>query len=131
MMTYTAAIENAIRVLSASNENDETIERLQALSASLVKRNAHKTSDAAKEKQATKRAEARTAVVNVVAPVLREELSHTLEGVTAKELYDLAKAKLPEGFTANKVQYILLHEMASEVEKIGAKGKPNTYRLVE
>lgn len=131
MMTYTAAIENAIRVLSASNENDETIARLQALSAALVKRNSHKTSDAAKEKQAAKRAEARTAVVNVIAPVLREELSHTLEGVTAKELYDLAKAKLPEDFTANKVQYILLHEMASEVEKIEAKNKPNAYRLAE
>jgi len=128
MMTYTTAIENAIRALSASNENDETIERLQALSASLVKRNAHKTSDAVKEKQAAKRAEARTAVVNVVAPILREALTHTQIGVTAKELYDLAKANLPEDFTANKVQYILLHEMASEVEKIEAKGKPNTYR---
>lgn len=131
MMTYTAAIENAIRALSTSNENDETIERLQALSAALVKRNAHKSSDATKAKQAAKRAEARTEIVNVVAPVLREALTHTLIGVTAKELYDLAKANLPEDFTANKVQYILLHEMASEVEKIEAKGKPNTYRLAE
>ena len=131
MMTYTAAIENAIRALSASNENDETIERLQALSAALVKRNAHKSSDATKAKQAAKRAEARTEIVNVVAPVLREALTHTQIGVTAKELYDLAKANLPEDFTANKVQYILLHEMASEVEKIEAKGKPNTYRLAE
>ena len=131
MMTYTAAIENAIRVLSTSNENDEPIERLQALSAALVKRNTHKTSDAVKEKQAAKRAEARAEVVNAVAPVLREALTHTLIGVTAKELYDLAKSNLPEDFTANKVQYILLHEMASEVEKIEAKGKPNTYRLAE
>lgn len=131
MMTYTAAIENAIRALSTSNENDETIERLQALSAALVKRNAHKSSDATKAKQAAKRAEARAEVVNVVVPVLREALTHTLIGVTAKELYDLAKANLPEDFTANKVQYILLHEMASEVEKIEAKGKPNTYRLAE
>lgn len=129
MMTYTAAIENAIRVLSTSNENDETIERLQALSASLVKRN--KTSDAVKEKQAAKRTEARTAVVNVVVPILREALTHTQIGVTAKELYDLAKSNLPEDFTANKVQYILLHEMASKVEKIEVKGKPNTYRLAE
>ena len=131
MMTYTAAIENAIRVLSASNENDETIERLQALSAALVKRNAHKSSDATKAKQAAKRAEARNEIVNVVVPVLREALTHTQIGITAKELYDLAKANLPEDFTANKVQYILLHEMASEVEKIEAKGKPNTYRLAE
>ena len=131
MITYTAAIENAIRALSTSNENDETIERLQALSAALVKRNAHKSSDATKAKQAAKRAEARAVIANVVAPALREALTHTLIGVTAKELYDLAKANLPEDFTANKVQYILLHEMASEVEKIEAKGKPNTYRLAE
>lgn len=133
MMTYNTAIENAIRALSTStsNENAETIERLQALAASLAKRNAHKSSDAAKEKQAAKRAAARAEAVNGVIPVLHEALTHTLIGVTAKELYDLAKNKLPEDFTANKVQYILLHEMASDVEKIEAKGKPNTYRLAE
>ena len=128
MMTYTTAIENAIRALSTSNENDETIERLQALSAALVKRNAHKSSDATKAKQAAKRAEARTEVVNVVAPIVRKAI--TSEPSTVKEIFDRCVG-LPEDFTANKVQYLLLHEMAEEVVKAEAKGKPNTYRLAE
>ena len=126
MMTYTTAIENAIRALSASNENDETIERLQALSASLVKRN--KTSDAAKEKQAALRKGAREGLVNVVAPIVRKAL--TSEPATVKEIFERCVG-LPVDFTAPKVQYLLLHEMAEEVVKAEAKGKPNTYRLAE
>lgn len=113
---------------SESSGDDKIVDVLTKIRDQIA---ARKASDAAKEKQAAKRVEARTAVVNVVVPVLREALAHTPLGVTAKELYGLAKANLPEDFTANKVQYILLHEMASEVEKIEAKGKPNTYRLVE
>lgn len=124
MMTYTTAIENAIRALSASNENDETIERLQALSASLVKRN--KTSDAAKAKQAALRKGAREALVNVVAPIVRKAM--TSEPSTAKEIFDRCEG-LPVDFTAPKVQYLLLHELAEEVVKVEAKGKPNTYRI--
>lgn len=89
----------------------------------------------AKEKANTKRKEAtaaaRAELIAQVAPVLREALSHTLIGVTAKELYDLAKAKLPADFSPAKVQNVLLREMASEVVKTEAKGKPNTYALKE
>lgn len=127
MMTYTAAIENAIRALSTSNENDETIERLQALSAALVKRNAHKSSDATKAKQAAKRAEARNEVVNEVAPIVFKAV--TTEPSTAKEIFERCEG-LPEGFTALKVQYLLLHELAAKVIKTEAKGKPNTYHRI-
>lgn len=127
MMTYTAAIENAIRVLSASNENDETIERLQALSAALVKRNAHKSSDATKAKQAAKRAEARNGIVAEVAPIVFKAV--TLEPSTAKEIFERCEG-LPEDFTAPKVQYLLLHELAAKVIKTEAKGKPNTYHRI-
>jgi hypothetical protein len=126
-MTYTTAIENAIRVLSATNENDETVERLQALAASLAKRNAHKASDATKAKQVAKRAEARAEVVNVVAPIVRKAL--TIVPSTAKEIFERCEG-LPEGFNAAKVQYLLLHELAKEVTKTEAKGKANTYTLV-
>lgn len=124
MMTYTAAIENAIRALSTSNENDETIERLQALSAALVKRNAHKSSDAVKAKQAAKRAEARNEIVTEVAPIVFKAV--TTEPSTVKEIFERCEG-LPEDFTAPKVQYLLLHELAAKVIKIEAKGKPNTY----
>ena len=126
-MTYATAIENAIRVLSASNENDETIERLQALSATLEKRNAHQTSDAAKAKQAAKRAEARNEIVTEVAPIVFRAV--TTEPSTAKEIFERCEG-LPEGFTAPKVQYLLLHELADKVIKTEAKGKPNTYHRI-
>lgn len=83
----------------------------------------------AKRKEAT--AAARAELIAQVAPVLREALSHTLIGVTAKELYDLAKAKLPDDFSPAKVQNVLLREMAPEVVKSETKGKANTYALKE
>ena len=128
MMTYNTAIENAIRALStsASNENAETIERLQTLAASLAKRNARKSSDAAKERQAEKRAEVRMGVINEVAPIVRKALTH--EPSTVKEIFQRCEG-LPEGFTAAKMQYLLLHEMANEVVKTEAKNKPNTYNI--
>ena len=36
---------------------------------------------------------------------------------------------LPADFTAAKVQYILIHELADEVVKTEAKGKANVYTL--
>ena len=84
-----------------------------------------KANDARKEKTASARAE----LVAKVAPILREELTHTLQGVTAKELFDLTKQNLPEDFTAPKVQNILLREMREELNITEAKGKANVYTL--
>lgn len=132
-MTKIDALNTAIAALSTDNANDETIEILQKMVAQLSKPRV--ISDEAKAKANAKRkeqtAQARNALMEKVVPVLREALTHTQIGVTAKELYDLAKDKLPEDFSAAKVQYILLHEMASEVVKEETKGKANTYRLAE
>lgn len=68
----------------------------------------------------------RATLMRQVLPVLRTNL---IEDVTAKELYATCAADLPEDWTANKVQYALLHELADEVIKTEAKGKPNVYRL--
>ena len=84
-----------------------------------------KANDARKEKTASARAE----LVAKVAPILREELTHTLQGVTAKELFDLTKQNLPADFTAPKVQNILLREMREELNITEAKGKANVYTL--
>lgn len=124
MMTYTAAIQNAICALEDSPEYAATIERLQALQVALVKRNTHKSSDATKAKQAAKRAEVRNGIVAEVAPIVFRAV--TLEPSTAKEIFERCEG-LPEGFTIPKVQYLLLHELAAKVIKIEAKGKPNTY----
>lgn len=78
-----------------------------------------------------KTAAARAELVAKVAPILREGLSHTLQGVTAKELYQMVEDKLPEDFYSVKVQNVLLREMRDELDIIETKGKANTYRLKE
>lgn len=87
-------------------------------------------SDEAKAKASAKRkattAAARAELVAKVAPILRK---HLTADITAKELFEVAKGELPEGFSAPKVQNILIREMAPELVKTETKGKANTYRL--
>ena len=131
-MTYSAAIENAIAALSILDstecDRDATIERLEALKVSLAKRG--ERSDEAKAKASAKRkennAKERRALCAQVLPILREA---AIEGGTAKEIFERCKDMLPTDFTANKVQYMLLHEMANEVDKIETKNKPNIYKM--
>ena len=85
-----------------------------------------KTSDEAKAKAKDKRANARAALMEQVLPIVREGVA---DGGTAKEIFERCADALPADFTAAKVQYILLHEMADEVVKTEAKGKPNIYKL--
>jgi len=85
-----------------------------------------KTSDEAKAKRKEKNAQARATLMEQVLPVIREGIS---DGGTAKEIFERCKDVLPSDFTSNKVQYILLHEMKDEVEKIEAKNKPNIYKI--
>ena len=85
-----------------------------------------KTNDEAKAKAKAKRADARSALMAQVLPILRDAL---IEGGTAKEIFERCADALPEDFTSAKVQYILLHELADEVVKTEAKGKPNIYTL--
>lgn len=123
--------KDALTIALNSINNAEAKTVIENMIAQLSKPRA--TSDEAKAKANAKRkeqtAQARNALMEKVLPVLRDGLTHTQIGVTAKELYDLTKHNLPEDFTANKVQYILLHEMASEVVKDEVKGKANTYHL--
>ena len=88
------------------------------------------TSPEAKAKMNAKRKEAtaiaRAELVAKVAPVLR---AHLTSDLTAKELFAVAEAELPEGFTPAKVQNVLLREMKPELVVTEAKGKANTYRL--
>lgn len=83
-----------------------------------------KTSDEAK----AKRADARASLMAQVVPILREVITTDM---TAKEIFAAAQERLPQDFTANKVQAVLLREMKGEVIKTEAKGKANTYRLAE
>lgn len=84
-------------------------------------------SAARKEKTAAARAE----LVAAVAPVLRGVLMGDRAGMTAKDIFVDAQPHLPEGFSWQKVQNVLLREMREELDVIEAKGKPNLYRLKE
>lgn len=90
-------------------------------------------SDEAKAKASVKRkeanAKARAELMAQVLPILRDTMQEVGMAMTAKELFTACADQLPEDFTALKVQYILLHEMADEVVKTETKGKPNTYEL--
>jgi len=87
-------------------------------------------SEEAREKAAAKRkeanAKARAELIEKVAPVLRANLS---EPVTAKELFEICKTELPDDFSWNKVQHILIHEMKPELEIIERKKGGNTYQI--
>lgn len=132
-MTYTTAIENAISALSILDstecDRDATIERLEALRASLAKRGERSDEAKAKanEKRKEKKAAERSALLAQVLPILTANLTTTADtAITARELFSACEGKLPSGFTLNRVQYVLLNDMP-DVQKIEAKGKPNLY----
>ena len=116
-----AAVTNSTEILTDPNEIVEVLTKIRDQIA------ARKTSDATKAKQIAKRAEARNGIVTEVAPIVFRAV--TTEPSTAKEIFERCEG-LPEDFTAPKVQYLLLHELATKVIKTEAKGKPNTYHRI-
>ena len=102
----------------------EVREAIEKMIAQLSK--PRKTSDASKEKAKAKRANARAELMTQVLPIIRDAIA---DGGTAKEIFERCVDALPDDFTSAKVQYILLHEMKDEVEKIEQKGKPNVYKM--
>lgn len=130
-MTYTDALDFATVVINSMEQTEQTItalNKIAALRATLIKRG--ERSDEAKEKASTKRKEQtaakRAELCAQVVPILRDVMTTDM---TAKEIFAAAKERLPQDFTVNKVQYILLNDMKGEVVKTEAKNKPNTYRL--
>jgi len=124
-ITRVDALNFAIDTIKTFRENDaEVCDILTKIRDGIAK--PRKVSDEAKAKAKAKRADARSALMAQVLPILRDALT---EGGTAKEIFANCAEMLPEDFTASKVQYILLHELADEVEKIEQKGKPNVYKM--
>lgn len=127
-MTYAVALSTAIDTIK--DTNPEVAERLTTLRETLAKRSGSR-SDASREKASAKRKEAtanaRMALCAQVMPILREVITRDM---TAKEIFEAAKERLPEGFSAPKVQNILIREMAPELIKTETKGKANTYRMM-
>lgn len=128
-LTRVDALNIAINSIPMDIENPtEVVEVLTKIRDQIAK--PRKTSDEAKAAQSAKRkaatAQARAEMTSQVIPILREVITTDM---TAKEIFAAASNRLPEGFSAPKVQNILLREMAPELIKTEAKGKANTYRL--
>ena len=127
-ITRVDALNYAITAVTNSTEvltnPDEIVEVLTKIRDQIAK--PRKTSDEAKAKAKDKRAKARAALMEQVLPIVRKGVA---DGGTAKEIFERCADALPADFTANKVQYILLNEMANEVVKTEAKGKPNVYTM--
>ena len=124
--------KDALTITLNTIDNAEAKTVIESMIAQLSKPRSPKSEEAKAKTNAVRKAktaQARAELVAKVAPVLREGLSHTLEGLTAKELFTEVADKLPEGFTALKIQNILLREMRDELTITEAKGKANTYAL--
>ena len=124
-ITRVDALNYAINAIDQCTETDvEVVTILEKIRDQIAK--PRKTSDTAKANAKAKRADARAALMEQVLPIIREGIA---DGGTAKEIFERCADALPADFTAAKVQYILLHELADEVVKTEQKGKPNVYAL--
>ena len=121
--------KDALTLALNTIDNAEAKTVIESMIAQLSKPRTPMSADAkarANAKRKNETAVARAELIAKVAPVLR---AHLTEDITAKELFEVAKDELPEGFSAPKVQNILIREMKDELIKTEAKGKANTYRL--
>ena len=130
-MNYVDALNHAIAILNTAEQTDETakaVEKLTALATTLANRNANRTpmSEEAKTKRKAETAAKRAELISTVAPILRKHLS---KPVTAKELFAAAQAELPEDFTWNRVQNVLIREMAPELIRTERKKGGDTYQI--
>ena len=134
-MNYVDALNIALETMATVEQSDVIVkatERLSTMRETYMNRanNPRKMSDEKKAEISAKRkaetAAARAELMANVGPVLRKYL---VEPRTAKELFELAKAELPEDFTWNKVQAVLVRDMKDELIKVEVKGKPNTYQM--
>lgn len=123
--------KNALTIALSTIDNAEARTVIEAMIAQLDQKRTPEQKEAANSARKAKTAAARAELVAKVAPILREGLSHTLQGVTVKELFGMVQNELPEDFSVAKVQNILLREMRDELDIIETKGKANTYRLKE
>lgn len=85
------------------------------------------------EQRKEERKQIRNGWVAEIKPFVREVLSHTQLGMTAKDIFSdftaLTKYAYSYSVSLPKLQYILLHDMNDEVEAIDNGRNAKTYRL--
>ena len=77
------------------------------------------------------RKQVRNGWIAEIKPFVREVLSHTQLGMTAKDVFGrfMTLTKWSYSITLPQLQYILLHDMEDEVEAINNGRNAKTYRL--
>ena len=73
----------------------------------------------------TEKATENAALYGEATPIVLDALDATPK--TAAQIYEAVADALPEGFTKNKVQYLLLHQLADRVNKQDNGKNANTY----
>ena len=124
-MTKKEALTIALNSMTDTNAKTVIEGMIAQLSKTRSMSNEAKAAQSAKRKAAT--AAARAEMTAQIIPILRDVITTDM---TAKEIYEAAKDRLPAEFSAPKVQNILRREMAAELITTETKGKPNTYRMV-
>lgn len=83
------------------------------------------------EQRKEERKKIRNGWIAEVKPFVREVLSHTQIGMTAKDVFSdfVTLTKWSYSITLPQLQYILLHDMEDEVEAINNGRNAKTYRL--
>ena len=124
-MTKKEALTIALNTIT-DNEARATIEAMIAQLEKPRTMSDEKKAELSQQRKAATAA-ARAELTAQVIPVLREVITRDM---TAAEIYEAAKDKLPADMTSRRVGNILQREMAPELVKTEAKGKANTYRKV-
>ena len=124
-MTKKEALTIALNTIT-DNDARATIESMIAQLEKPRTMSDEKKAELSQQRKAATAA-ARAELTAQVIPVLREVITRDM---TAAEIYEAAKDKLPADMTSRRVGNILQREMAPELVKTEAKGKANTYRKV-
>ena len=73
----------------------------------------------------TAKSRANAELYTAAIPIVEKTLSDT--PMTARQIHAACYKELPDGFTANKVQYLLLHQLVDKVQKHDNGKNANTY----
>lgn len=118
--------------LDATTEDDltEYVQELKDALGTIETMLAQVGKDTARnEQRKVENAQKRAEMLKDVLPTLRDILSHTLQGMTVKDIASDFEVWTGNTMTPPQIQYILLHEMKDEVEVIKNGRNANTYRL--
>ena len=116
--------------LDATTENDLT-EYIAELEEAKQKIHEMRIVANREEQRKEERKKIRNSWIAEIKPFVREILSHTQLGMTAKDIFSdfTTLTKCSYSMSLPKLQYILLHDMEDEVEAIDNGRNAKTYRL--